>query len=298
MWNWSCSHDENFSLEFLSLFLRALRGRNGIMALCPSVCVCDFDECGRKRVRCEQGGVRIPGTLDIQNLDNDVEVLVVSGSPENPNIINLEPSMFLNKRFKEIHLTHSDLERMSSSPFHYVSNTLQVLNLTHNRLSFAVEQNFRNLTRLTHLHLDYNRIEPVFSAMFNFLSSLKVLTMSHNLIREIPPRMALKLASLEVLDLSSNPLGERQPDALNDNRQPIPDTIFQDFQFAGAASGQHQFKRTAVVGHCSIRSIFPGSRPIWQSITRNPCQPTIAESTPPGRQSRRQPPDTHRAPRV
>ncbi|XP_055357697.1 SLIT and NTRK-like protein 5 [Paramacrobiotus metropolitanus] len=215
----------NFQFSILAFVCLLLRT---VTALCPQVCICDIDEWGRKRTRCENGGIRIPGTVDIQNLDNDVEVLVISGSRQNPNFINLEPAMFLNKRFKEIHLTYSDLERLSSSPFHYVSNTLQVLNLTNNRLSFAVEQNFRNLSRLTHLHLDYNRIEPVFSAMFNFLSSLKVLTMSNNLIREIPPRMALQLSQLEVLDLSSNPLGERQPGAVNDNRQPIPDTIFQD----------------------------------------------------------------------
>ena len=82
--------------------------------------------------------------------------------------------------------------------FYYLSSTLQLLNLTHNNLRALSESNFRNLSRLTHLHVDFNRIETVHSAMFSYLTNLKVLTISNNLIRDVPQRMGLQLAKLEV----------------------------------------------------------------------------------------------------
>ncbi len=90
------------------------------------------------------------------------------------------------------------MDMIGDRTFYYVSNTLQLLNLTSNNLRSLSESNFRNLSRLTHLHVDYNRIEAVHSAVFSYLTNLKILTISNNLIRDIPQRMGLQLAKLEV----------------------------------------------------------------------------------------------------
>lgn len=185
----------------LSLLLFALLGViiDSVSSICPPVCTCDIDIQGRKRTRCEGGGLSIPGSFDIGQLDADVEIFIVSGLPGGQkNHFVLGPNTFQNRRFKEVHLSYSDMEMMGARAFSGLESTLQVLNLTWNSLQMVTELNFKNLSRLTHLHLDHNRISTVYSAMFVFLERLKVLTLSDNRIRDVPPRMGLSLSNLEV----------------------------------------------------------------------------------------------------
>ena len=129
----------------------------------------------------------------------DTEVLIVTGSPNRPNSIRLDANMFANKKFKEIHLSYAqNLDYIGERTFQLVSSSLLVLNMTHNALRVVSENNFRNLTFLTHLHLDYNRIASVHSAMFSYLTNLKVLTLTNNLISDVPQRMGMQLGKLEV----------------------------------------------------------------------------------------------------
>jgi Leucine-rich repeat (LRR) protein len=210
-------------LAFLSLALRS------VVSICPQPCTCDIDEFGRKRTRCETGGLAIPGNVDLTQLDADVEVLIISGSKQNPNRFTVfDSTMFQNKRFKEIHISFSNLETIGEKTFFPVANTLQVLNLTWNSLKVVSEGNFKNLSRLTHLHLDHNQIYTIYSAVFNFLGNLKVLTISDNAIADVPPRMALQLNKLEVLDLSSNPLGKPDSFGKPTDANGIPEAFFGD----------------------------------------------------------------------
>ncbi|XP_055328165.1 leucine-rich repeat-containing protein 15-like [Paramacrobiotus metropolitanus] len=208
--------------------------KTALALYCPAECRCYTDAIRRKQVRCEKGGIHIPNSLDIQSIDSDTEVLVVSGSWNNHNTFLLEPEMFAGKGLKEIHLSFSKLEHIGESPFRHVHRTLEVLNLTHNQLRYVVEQNFGGpkvppAVQLTHLHLDYNNIEPMFTGQFKYAKALRVWTMSHNHIREMVPRMAYPLENLEVLDLSFNPLGDRFAGfPVNVNREPLPSTIFAD----------------------------------------------------------------------
>ncbi|OQV17745.1 hypothetical protein BV898_08202 [Hypsibius exemplaris] len=191
------------------------------------MCICDIDERGRSRTRCENGDVNIPANLDLNSLDQDTKVLIVSSrDPSRRNQFQLNGNMFANKRFEEIHLSNSQLDFIGDSTFILVSNTLQVLNLAGNSLLMLNENNFRNLSKLTHLHLDHNRIQSVHSAMFSYLTGLKTLQITTNLISDVPQRMGLQLGKLEVLDMSSNPLGVP---VIGDVKQTIPESFFQDF---------------------------------------------------------------------
>ncbi|OQV17747.1 putative TLR4 interactor with leucine rich repeats [Hypsibius exemplaris] len=193
--------DLSFLLPAVFLSLVCLTGVT--RALCPRMCICDIDERGRSRTRCENGDVNIPANLDLNSLDQDTKVLIVSSKdPSRRNQFQLNGNMFANKRFEEIHLSNSQLDFIGDRTFILVSNTLQVLNLTGNSLLMLNENNFRNLSKLTHLHLDHNRIH------------------------DVPQRMGLQLGKLEVLDMSSNPLGVP---VIGDVKQTIPESFFQDF---------------------------------------------------------------------
>ncbi|OQV17276.1 putative Insulin-like growth factor-binding protein complex acid labile subunit [Hypsibius exemplaris] len=196
-----------------------------IQASCPFACTCDLDELGRRRTRCEDGGLSIPAAIDIATIDYDVQILILSGTAERPNnITRLTPDMLRNKPYlQELRITHSNLPDIGFATFELLSESLRILNLTYNRIEILHEDNFRNLSRLTHLHLDHNQIESFHSAMFAYLSEMSVLTVSDNRLRitrctsqaecgNLQPRMGTALPSLAYLDLSRNSIGPIVPD--------------------------------------------------------------------------------------
>lgn len=183
-------------LPFLLLLLYAFPGS---LTVCPTVCSCDTDSLGRKRVRCDRGDLSVPSNFKPENIDRDTLVLVISApAGKTNNIVSLKPDNFKGLLLQEVHISDTEIRSIGDRTFFYLSHTLKVLDLARNRILFLHENNFRNLSGLTHLHLDSNEITDVHSATFNYQRTLKVLTLSNNRITNIGSRLLLQQASLEV----------------------------------------------------------------------------------------------------
>ena len=128
----------------------------------------------RKQVVCENGGVSVPGTFDIPDLDDDVQVLIMGGPLENPNIFKLNSASFIGRKFSEIHLTNSHSDFPFNRLFLNVAPTLEVLNLTHNRISVLPESAFKDLIRLRELYLSNNIIDDLPSVLGAGSTNLQV----------------------------------------------------------------------------------------------------------------------------
>ncbi|OQV17556.1 putative Insulin-like growth factor-binding protein complex acid labile subunit [Hypsibius exemplaris] len=240
---------------FSFVFLLCLSVIRSSTADCPAKCACDRDVQNRKRIRCDTGGGLIrDGTFIPELIDRDTEVLYISAPPGQPNRINqLTPAMFQGLKLQELHILHSQLRSIGARTFFYLSNTLKVLNLAHNQLMDISENNFRNLSGLTHLHLDYNRIVHLHSATFNYQRNLRVLTLSNNRIYDLGTRFLLQeVPTLEVVDLSSNPLGAPNFEGLPEL---IPGLIFQDVpnlrRVSFANTSIDRLPYAAVARHCT-----------------------------------------------
>jgi Leucine rich repeat len=195
-------------MDLLHVVLVVVQFTQLALAACPSGCTCDRDSSTRKRVRCDRGDLVIPGTFSPQNIDKDTDVLYISAPAEKLNKINsLTPAMFKDLKLQELHILNSQLQSIGDRTFFYLSGTLRVLNLAQNSLVDINENNFRNLSGLTHLHLDHNRIIHIHSATFNYQRSLRVLTLSNNRIHDLGTRFLLQeFPSLEVCHLNHNKL--------------------------------------------------------------------------------------------
>ena len=223
---------------FLYVFAAVHWINNFVYASCPIPCTCDLDELGRRRTRCEDGGLVIAaGTsgvenvIDLATMDYDVQVLTISGTSQRANILSsLSREMFRNKPYlQELTLSYCQINDLGPGPFIFLSSTIQVLNLTHNNLSIIHEDNFLNLTQLQRLHLDGNQIESFHSAMFMYLSNLNTLTVSSNRLNivrctsrdncgDLLPRAGVALPVVTYIDLSRNSIGPN-----------IPELFFRDF---------------------------------------------------------------------
>ena len=158
-------------------------------AICPTVCECDTDARGRRRVTCSGGGIKIPDDVYFSTLDTDVEVVIITGAEDlPPNTFNIaaRASFAGPTSLKELHLSFSRLDSIGDRPFLDL-NDLQVLNLSYNSIKFLSDNNFRNLSRLTEIYLDHNQISSMPSlSTLRYLTSLKILDLSNNDIDEVP----------------------------------------------------------------------------------------------------------------
>ncbi|OQV13402.1 putative Platelet glycoprotein V [Hypsibius exemplaris] len=202
---------------------------------CPKRCLCDIDEFGRKRVSCLNGGMVVPD--DISMLDADTKVIIITGfDGSRPNLVNpsiRHPNQWPSSRYlEEFHFCYSELDTLGDRPFFQLSESLLLLNLSHNAITTISEGNFFNLTKVEGLYMDYNQLTSMPSmATLRYMTSLKALTLSFNHIRDIShsdidTRYIYRLrprAEVEFLDISSNPLG------VVDHFPALPDYFFYEF---------------------------------------------------------------------
>lgn len=118
---------------------------------------------------------------------------------------------------EEVSITYASIPAIGDSSF-WPGKRLQVLTLSHNKITFLKESDFNGLPSLTQLDLSFNEISQVASASFRHLINLTKLSLANNKLSQLVPRMFYKLDKLEHLDLSNNPLGELTADDLKDTR--------------------------------------------------------------------------------
>ena len=200
-----------FSLQMIRWFLILLV----IVSIwaCPRKCRCSLDEKGRRRVQCEEGGMK--DQIPIQGMALDTEVLVITAPLYRPNSLNLGPIFRKLKLLEEIHITWSGVPAIGAHSFWGLRN-LRVLNLTHNSLSILMDTNFKGAEALKQLDLSHNMIESVPSAVFRYVNQLRTLSLAYNTIPELVPRVLFGLTRLEELDISNNPLGDLLPERFSD----------------------------------------------------------------------------------
>ncbi|KAK7067656.1 hypothetical protein SK128_019339 [Halocaridina rubra] len=184
--------------------------------LCPRECRCSLDECGRRGIRCENGGMKDP--LPVMNMGTDTQVLVISAPHYNPNTLTLGPIFKGLKQLEEVQITRSSIPALGAHSF-WGLHKLHVLNLTRNHISVLMDTNFRGADALRHLDLSYNRIQSVPSAVFRHVRHLRSLNLSNNVVPDLVSRVFFGLARLQHLDLSFNPVGELPADRFSD----VPD---------------------------------------------------------------------------
>lgn len=183
---------------------------------CPEQCRCSLDEKGRRKVQCEEGGMKDP--IPVLKMAYDTEVLFITAHKERTNKLTLGPIFRGLRKLEEIHITWSNIPALGDHTF-WGLKRLHVLNLTHNNIESLRDTNFRGVDSLRRLDLSHNRIESVPSTVFRSVQHLKSLTLAHNRLPDLAPRIFFGLSHLERLDLSYNPLGDLLPDRFTD----VPD---------------------------------------------------------------------------
>lgn len=181
-------------------------------ATCPSFCVCNQDERGKRKVTCLSGGMTdIPTT----EMDPNTEVIHIEAPQDNPNTLTISPMFQHFKKLEEVQIRRSGVLQIGMHSFWGVP-TIRLLDLVANKIAAISDHNFRGLVNLIELNLDRNRLSNLPSGVFKHLTELRILSLKFNLINELVPRLFLKLGKLHVLKLSGNPFDDLDPEAFKD----------------------------------------------------------------------------------
>lgn len=180
---------------------------------CPSLCRCSLGDRGRKKVTCQNGGMR--DSIPIGEMSADTQILIVTAPKDVPNQLSLGPIFKGLRELEEIHIMWSAVPNLGAHSF-WGLKELKTLNLTHNSLSTLMDTNFKGLASLKHLDMSYNLIESVPSAVFRHVRHLHSLSLANNRISSLVTRIFFGLSRLEHLDLSNNPIKELQPELFSD----------------------------------------------------------------------------------
>lgn len=175
-----------------------------VMSFCPERCVCNFTHPNnRLQVVCSG---HFEHDFPLAELRRDVEVLHIEPQDVKiPNEMTLGPIYQHLRLLKVLRIRNSGIPNIGRRTMWGLSG-LEILDLSHNRLSNVIEPNFDGLYSLKELYLNDNRIKSMVSAAFRHASRLHILSLARNKIEELAPRIFYKLQSLKRLDLSGNRL--------------------------------------------------------------------------------------------
>ncbi|KAL3270389.1 hypothetical protein HHI36_023970 [Cryptolaemus montrouzieri] len=187
-----------------------------LSAACMNKCTCSPDSRGRNSVICKEGGY--VGPLNLEGIDRNTEVLIISAPENNMNSLTMVPAFTELGRLEEIHITRSNIPQLGDRFFHALGN-LSVLNLSQNNITQVIDRNFIGLVKLKELFLDDNSIVSLPSGTFSALKELRVLSIQRNRINELVHSVFLHVKQLRVVKLSGNPLRELHIEAFRDVRE-------------------------------------------------------------------------------
>lgn len=132
-------------------------------------------------------------TLSTQLISLDLSQNILDDMGD--TLISLEP---LNTILKELKLNGNQIEHcVTLSQF----TTLEILDLSNNRIKYLRAQIFAQLSQLSHLYLSDNKLISIDDATFSFNTNLAVLLLSSNYLNVIPNlKTNLKL---KIVDMSN-----------------------------------------------------------------------------------------------
>lgn len=185
---------------------------------CP--CLCDFDNYSRKRVICSSKQHSNFTSIPTPSMDKNIQVLVVSGTLENPLDLTIGRIFQEFEILEEVSIIHSAVPAIGDSSF-WPGKRIRYLNLSHNRISILKETDFIGLTSLQELDLSDNLLSIAPSAAFQRLTNLTTLNLSRNKLTRLVPRMFYKLDNLHHLDLSENPLTDLDAVDVKDSKMSL-----------------------------------------------------------------------------
>ncbi|XP_014673439.1 PREDICTED: chaoptin-like, partial [Priapulus caudatus] len=105
---------------------------------------------------------------------------------------------------RELYLSCNRISEIQPIFFFWVSNSLDLLDLSHNRISNITDDTFGYLPQLGSLDLSHNEIRNLKVGQMSFMQRLRSLNLSFNRIRYIPEQVFIGLINVENIDLSHN----------------------------------------------------------------------------------------------
>ncbi|XP_041833581.1 leucine-rich repeats and immunoglobulin-like domains protein 3 [Melanotaenia boesemani] len=125
----------------------------------------------------------------------------------NNNIVEIKANSIPTLPLKNLFLNNNRISLLETGCFTNLSNTLQVLRLTRNRISTIPSKIFQ-LPNLQHLELSRNRVRRVEGLTFHGLHALRSLKMQRNGLSRLMDGAFWGLSNMEVLQLDYNNLTE------------------------------------------------------------------------------------------
>lgn len=134
------------------------------------------------------------------------ESITITGSK---GLSRIESGLFIDlPKLKSINLESNGIEWIHLRAFSSSLSSLQLIDLSYNRISDAVMigRAVKDIQSLEQLNLDHNAIEVLAEASFVDLPRLKELHLNNNLIRELHHGAFHRVPSLKVVHLENNRL--------------------------------------------------------------------------------------------
>ncbi|XP_018569441.1 toll-like receptor 3 [Anoplophora glabripennis] len=108
-----------------------------------------------------------------------------------------------------LYLSVNNIEELDPKLQKVVSNDLEILDLSHNKIRSINDEFFLNIYNLRELDLSHNQITSLGDdSIFQNLNNLEKLDLSFNELKTLPNLVFMKLSKLRSLDLGYNYLGE------------------------------------------------------------------------------------------
>lgn len=115
----------------------------------------------------------------------------------------------VDQNINYLSLSVNDIEELDPKLQKVVSNDLQVLDLSYNKIRTINDEFFLNVYNLRELDLSHNLITSLGDgSIFQNLNNLEKLDLSFNELKTLPNLVFMKLSKLQFIDMSYNYLGE------------------------------------------------------------------------------------------
>lgn len=160
--------------------------------------------------------ITVGKTLQTLNLANNAFTSVPFASLrflQNLESLNLERNFiqhvnntfpFRFEHLQALNLHGNNIQVIQPSFFFWVSNSLDELNLSNNKISEITDETFGYLPQLGELDLSHNEIKEAQVGHYSFMQRMRSLNLSFNKLKYIPEDVFLGLINVEFISLAHN----------------------------------------------------------------------------------------------